>query len=73
MPDSELRPNSLGRPPKRMHEHDRTDEIYAYCKNGQRSAQGVKMLQDAGFKKSRNIHNGIWAWASKIDPTMPVH
>ncbi len=70
-------PNSvripLGDLPKRMHELDSTDEIYAYCKNGPRSAQAVKMLQDAGFKKSWNIYNGIWAWASKIDPTMPVY
>ena len=57
--------------PSRMSELDSAQDIILYCKNGQRSAQAVRQLQEAGFSKLHNVAGGIDAWASEIDPTMP--
>ncbi|MGH9365849.1 MAG: molybdopterin-synthase adenylyltransferase MoeB [Thermoanaerobaculia bacterium] len=47
------------------------DEIVVHCKTGGRSAKAVQFLQQAGFKKVRNLSGGINRWAERIDPTMP--
>lgn len=47
------------------------DEIVVHCKTGGRSAKAVQLLQQAGFRKARNLAGGINRWAERIDPTMP--
>jgi adenylyltransferase/sulfurtransferase len=61
----------LGQLPQRMHELDSAREIYLQCKSGIRSAKAWKLLNDAGFRKIKNVHGGIEAWAQDIDPSMP--
>jgi adenylyltransferase/sulfurtransferase len=40
---------------------------------GGRSAKAVAFLQQAGFKKVRNLTGGIIAWADRVDPKMPKY
>jgi sulfur-carrier protein adenylyltransferase/sulfurtransferase len=56
--------------PSRLGELDPEKEIVAHCKSGTRSAQAVRLLQNAGFSRAFNLAGGIDAWASEIDPTM---
>lgn len=60
----------LGQLQNRMDELDKDAEIVAYCHMGMRSATATEMLEDAGFKKVRNLRGGIDAWAEFVDPTM---
>lgn len=57
--------------PSRMSELDSSREMVVHCKMGGRSAQAVKLLQQAGFRKIKNLVGGIDAWAQKIDPRVP--
>ena len=63
----------VGDLPKRVNELDTSREIVAYCRSGVRSARAVNFLRRAGFKKVYNLTGGIWAWADKIDTTMPKY
>ncbi len=59
--------------PARMAELDSADEIIVLCRNGQRSATAVGLLQDAGFGRIQNVAGGLWSWSDQIDPTMPKY
>src|SRR5436853_4013037 len=63
----------LGDLPKRVHELDSSREIVAHCRSGKRSAEAVAFLQQAGFKKVKNLAGGILAWSDKVDPTVPKY
>ena len=63
----------LGELPARMSELDSAQEIALLCKNGQRSAQAVRSLQEAGFSKLFNVSGGIDAWSQQIDSTVPKY
>ena len=69
VPGAKLIP--LGALPSRMSELDSAQEIALLCKNGQRSAQALRSLQEAGFSKLFNVAGGIDAWAREVDGTMP--
>ncbi len=69
IPGSKLIP--LGEIPRRMHELNSADEIVVHCRTGQRSAQAVGFLMQAGFRKIHNLQGGVLAWADEVDPTMP--
>ena len=57
----------------RLHELDSARDIVAHCRSGARSAKAIKMLQEAGFRKLRNLKGGVLAWADEVDPTMPKY
>jgi adenylyltransferase/sulfurtransferase len=57
----------------RIHELDSAREIVAYCRSGARSAKAVGILQEAGFRKLRNLKGGILAWADDVDPSIPKY
>jgi adenylyltransferase/sulfurtransferase len=59
--------------PNRLNELDSSREIVAHCKMGGRSAKAVAFLQQAGFKKVRNLTGGIMAWADRVDPKIPKY
>ncbi len=46
--------------------------VIVYCRRGVRSADVVRWLEDAGFTNAINLEGGIMAWASEIDPSLPV-
>ena len=71
VPGAKLLP--LGELPSRMSELDSAQEIILLCKNGRRSGQAVRTLQEAGFSKLANVAGGIEAWADEIDPSVPKY
>jgi len=63
----------LGSLAARMHELDSADEIVLFCKSGTRSARALELLAGAGFRKLKNLHGGINAWANDVDPSLPIY
>ena len=61
----------LGTLPQNLNKLSTADEIVVHCKMGGRSAKAVQFLQDAGFRKVRNLAGGIDRWAQEVEPTMP--
>lgn len=57
----------------RINELDSARDIVAYCRSGVRSAQAIGILQDAGFRKLRNLKGGILAWSDEVDPSLPKY
>ncbi|MEX1127555.1 MAG: molybdopterin-synthase adenylyltransferase MoeB [Vicinamibacterales bacterium] len=48
-------------------------ELIVHCKMGGRSAKAVKLLQEQGFTRARNLTGGILAWIDRIDPRQPKY
>ena len=71
IPGSKLIP--LGDLDKRINELSPENEILVHCKSGGRSRKAVRHLQQAGFKRLKNVTGGILAWADEIDPTVPKY
>jgi len=45
--------------------------VVIYCRSGRRSADAVKLLQDAaGLDNLYNLKGGILAWSAEIDDTV---
>jgi adenylyltransferase/sulfurtransferase len=63
----------MGEIPTRVAELDRDADIVVVCRSGGRSAQIVAYLLAAGFPKVRNLDGGMNAWATQIDPSLPVY
>ena len=57
----------------RIHELDSARDIVVHCRSGARSAQAIGILQEAGFRKLRNLKGGILAWSDEVDPTVPKY
>ena len=57
----------------RLHELDSAQEIVLFCKTGSRSTRALELLVSAGFKKVKNLHGGINAWAREVDTNLPVY
>ena len=45
--------------------------IVVHCKTGGRSARGVRLLCELGFKDVVNLAGGIDLWAESVDPSLP--
>ncbi len=71
LPGEELYP--LGQLAARLHELDSAQEIVLFCKTGSRSSRALELLTSAGFKRVKNLHGGINAWAREVDPKLPVY
>ena len=63
----------LGQFAARMSELSSEDDIVVHCKMGGRSADAYRMLQQAGFKRIKNLKGGITAWADQVDQTVPKY
>jgi sulfur-carrier protein adenylyltransferase/sulfurtransferase len=63
----------LGELPQRLAELDQDETFAIHCKTGGRSANAVKLLQDAGFQNVYNVKGGITAWSEEIDPSVPKY
>ncbi len=61
----------MNRIPASLHELPTTDEIIVYCKTGGRSAQVLRFLYNAGFRRIKNLKGGIERWAIEVDPSVP--
>ena len=71
IPTSTLIP--LGDLPQRLVELEGRDDMVVHCKSGARSAKAVKLLQEAGFSKAKNLRGGILAWIDRVDPSLPKY
>ena len=71
IPGSVLIP--LGELPNRINELSQHEDMVVHCKSGVRSAKAVKILRDAGFKKSKNLTGGILRWIDVVDPSLPKY
>ncbi|RPJ58884.1 MAG: molybdopterin-synthase adenylyltransferase MoeB [Acidobacteria bacterium] len=56
--------------PARLQELDPLRDTVVHCRTGVRSAQAIKLMRAAGFKKLRNLKGGIHAWADEVDSTV---
>ena len=59
--------------PAHLHEWDRQEQIVVQCRSGARSARGVQLLKDAGFRHVRNLEGGILRWSRDVDPSLPTY
>lgn len=50
---------------------DSSRDIVVYCWVGARSAQAVRQLQAAGFRRVWNLVGGIDRWSEEVDPSVP--
>jgi sulfur-carrier protein adenylyltransferase/sulfurtransferase len=51
----------------------RDSEIAVYCRSGQRSADAVRILLEAGFVDVVNVRGGVLAWADEIETDFPKY
>ncbi|HEY7114053.1 MAG TPA: molybdopterin-synthase adenylyltransferase MoeB [Thermoanaerobaculia bacterium] len=63
----------LGELTANLHRLSTSDDIVVHCRSGSRSAKAVKQLQEAGFRRVRNLAGGILAWSERIDPSLPKY
>ena len=47
--------------------------IVLHCKTGVRSAEALAALKKAGFSDATHLQGGVMAWASQVDPSLPVY
>jgi sulfur-carrier protein adenylyltransferase/sulfurtransferase len=59
--------------PDRLNELDRAQLTIVHCHSGQRSAQAVRLLRDAGFENVFNLEGGIAKWSDEIDSDVPQY
>ena len=57
----------------RLDELSPDHEIVVHCKAGGRSAQAVRRLRAAGFKRVWNLAGGIHRWSRDVDPSVPTY
>jgi sulfur-carrier protein adenylyltransferase/sulfurtransferase len=54
-----------------LSEIEKDKKVVIYCRSGKRSADAVKLLQDAtDLENLYNLKGGILAWAAEIDDTV---
>jgi molybdopterin/thiamine biosynthesis adenylyltransferase/rhodanese-related sulfurtransferase len=47
--------------------------IVLHCKSGQRSAECLAVVQNAGFADAVHVGGGVLAWISQVDPSLPTY
>ncbi|MCF6361276.1 MAG: rhodanese-like domain-containing protein [Cyclobacteriaceae bacterium] len=61
----------LGKVYFHLSEIEKDKKVVIYCRSGRRSADAVKLLQDAaGLENLYNLKGGILAWSAEIDNTV---
>ena len=63
----------LGQLASRLSELNSADDIVLICKSGTRSTRALEILHSAGFRKIKNLKDGINAWARDVDPRIPIY
>ena len=63
----------LGSLAARLSELDSAQDMVVFCKTGVRSTRALELLASAGFKKVKNLKGGINAWATEVDPSLPIY
>ncbi len=60
----------LGSLPLRLKDLDFEANIVVMCRSGNRSLTAANYLVRRGFKRVRNLSDGINGWATHVDPRM---
>jgi sulfur-carrier protein adenylyltransferase/sulfurtransferase len=47
--------------------------IVLHCKSGQRSAEALAVVKDAGFSDAVHVGGGVLAWINQVDPSLPAY
>jgi adenylyltransferase/sulfurtransferase len=47
--------------------------IVLHCKSGQRSAECLAVVKDAGFSDAVHVGGGVLAWINQVDPSLPAY
>ena len=47
--------------------------IVLHCKSGQRSAEALAVVKDAGFADAVHVGGGVLAWINQVDPSLPAY
>jgi molybdopterin/thiamine biosynthesis adenylyltransferase/rhodanese-related sulfurtransferase len=63
----------LGELSGRLSELDREQLTIVHCHSGQRSAQAVRLMREAGFSNVFNLEGGIARWSDEIDSDVPQY
>ncbi len=64
----------LGELPERLIEvQNNGGDVAVLCRSGSRSADAVRLMQNAGFSNTYNVKGGILAWSDEIDPSIPKY
>jgi molybdopterin/thiamine biosynthesis adenylyltransferase/rhodanese-related sulfurtransferase len=63
----------LGELSDRLNELDRGQLTIVHCHSGQRSAQAVRLMREAGFENVFNLEGGIARWSDEIDSDVPQY
>ncbi len=71
LPGATLKHIPMGELPARLDELDSAQVILALCHHGMRSLQCVAYLQRQGHAHVYNVHGGIDAWSTQVDPSVP--
>ena len=48
-------------------------DVLVMCKSGGRSAKACVALAEAGVSNLSNLEGGITAWATEVEPTLPIY
>lgn len=64
----------LGQLENRLRELEelKNKEIVMICRSGGRSSRACSLLERNGFSNVYNLEGGMKAWATEIDPDLPV-
>ena len=63
----------LGELPDRLDELNRETLTIVHCHSGQRSAQAVRLMREAGFANVFNLEGGIARWSDEVDSDVPQY
>jgi len=47
--------------------------IVLHCKSGQRSAEVLAVVKNAGFSDAVHVGGGVLAWINQVDPALPAY
>jgi adenylyltransferase/sulfurtransferase len=47
--------------------------IVLHCKSGQRSAEALAIVKNAGFSDEVHVGGGVLAWVNQVDPSLPSY
>ena len=58
---------------QRFGELDPSSELVIYCRTGSRSAWATAILLQSGYERVLNLHGGILAWRTEVDPSLTAY